>query len=466
MKRFICRIRKAVVVLGLATFVPQSAWAAVPAFHPSGSAGGSAFRAPSHVVPSGVSSAYVHPASSGGSSAKLASSNLRNLSSSQATVMSRGGSIASATTAGNLVFLHPAKNPSGSTSSLPAGGGHVLGITNATTLRVMDEDPNHLTNGSDGNYQDGEAMPQPVKPRIWSGSSNQASAANVPARSAPKASIVLANGEHVQKYLDGVATASSPAGQLQKGEQIQKQMGSGSNSQTQIMKLTETKKQPTPTTGPAAQLKKGEQIQNQIEKADTQKNSNGPAAKLKKGEQIQKQIEAGANNPQTPNPPQPPNPQPPSTPTPTFPISFPFWSSLGWGYFGGGFGGNAGAADMSGTVPAADPTPVADPAQSVEPATQPATTQQAADSELTLKLGESYTIANENFGTTPGGLSLQLNGLTLAVHVDQWDAGQITFTLPTVGLTKATEGRFQILGTDHQLLKGVSVMVVSADAAR
>jgi hypothetical protein len=37
-------------------------------------------------------------------------------------------------------------------------------------------------------------------------------------------------------------------------------------------------------------------------------------------------------------------------------------------------------------------------------------------------------------------LSLAISGLTLPVRVDNWDAQQITFTVPFVGLDKATDG--------------------------
>jgi hypothetical protein len=492
MNRFSSRIGKAVVVLGVSgLLVSRSAWAVGPAVH--GSAGSSSsYHAPSHPVQPSSSHAYTHSSSSGSSTAKnsvSSSSALRTIhnttnvtggsttpkiskvngTSSQTTIMSSNGSIGTTTTRGNLVFKHVTKNPSGASTTLPAGGGQVRGTTTPASSNVMDfagdvgylwkllspfqvapyagqndggvnrqagkngasngNDPNHLGDGaSDSQYGDGEAMPEPSKKpvKLWSGSSNLASSANVNAKgTAEKVSVAVAKGKQVQNHLDQVATANSPAGKLKKGEQIQKPMGDAASN--------------------------------------TSSNPNGPKAKLQKGEQIQKQISAGASNPTTPvpNPPAPPA-SGPSTTTTTTPVvvPFPLSSALGWGYFGDGFSGNAGIGnDDAGAMDASDVS---------APATDPATpgASQAADGELTLRLGESYTIGNENFGTKAGKLSLQLNGLALAVHVDQWDTDQISFTLPVAGLTKTTEAKFQIKSADQQLLKAVTVMVASADAAQ
>jgi hypothetical protein len=81
---------------------------------------------------------------------------------------------------------------------------------------------------------------------------------------------------------------------------------------------------------------------------------------------------------------------------------------------------------------------------------------------LTMKLGESYTIDNTNFGERAGELSLSISGLTLPLRVDNWSAREISFTLPGVGLVKATDGLFQISNADHQPTKAVPVTVVPA----
>ena len=81
---------------------------------------------------------------------------------------------------------------------------------------------------------------------------------------------------------------------------------------------------------------------------------------------------------------------------------------------------------------------------------------------MTLKLGQSYTIVNDKFGEKSGDLSLAISGLTLPVRVDQWDAREITFTVPFVGLEKPTDGMFQVGGADHKLVKAVPVMIVAA----
>jgi hypothetical protein len=76
------------------------------------------------------------------------------------------------------------------------------------------------------------AMPQPGKQstKLWSGSSQLASAANVNVRTAQNASISIKQGEQIQKHLDQVATANSPVGKIQKGQQIQNQIGAGNST--------------------------------------------------------------------------------------------------------------------------------------------------------------------------------------------------------------------------------------------
>ena len=80
----------------------------------------------------------------------------------------------------------------------------------------------------------------------------------------------------------------------------------------------------------------------------------------------------------------------------------------------------------------------------------------------TLQLGQSYTIANDKFGDKSGELSLQVSGLTLPVRIDKWDAQQINFTVPSVGLDKPTDGMFHIAGADHTAAKAVPVTVLVA----
>lgn len=91
--------------------------------------------------------------------------------------------------------------------------------------------------------------------------------------------------------------------------------------------------------------------------------------------------------------------------------------------------------------------------------TTPVAVEQAA-SKLTLQLGQSYTIANDKFGDKAGELSLHVSGLTLPVRIDKWDAQQINFTVPFVGLDKPTDGIFQIAGVDHSISKSVPVTVI------
>ncbi len=130
------------------------------------------------------------------------------------------------------------------------------------------------------------------------------------------------------------------------------------------------------------------------------------------------------------------------------------YSNWGLGY-GGGYNGYCASPMFVNNVASApvliDSTPAA-----------PVITAAAASDKLTLKLGQSYTIANDNFGEAAGNLALQVNGLTLPVRVDKWDAQQVSFTLPVVGMAQASEGLFQIMKVDQSLNKSVPVMVVAA----
>jgi hypothetical protein len=129
-----------------------------------------------------------------------------------------------------------------------------------------------------------------------------------------------------------------------------------------------------------------------------------------------------------------------------------------WFYGNSGYGncgyGNCGYASGCGATPAAA---VVDQS-AVMPEQAPVT----AASKMTLKLGQSYSIVNENFGEKSGDLSVQVSGVTLPVRIDKWDAQQINFTVPFVGLDKPTDGVFQIAGADHNQTKAVPVLVIAA----
>jgi len=117
-----------------------------------------------------------------------------------------------------------------------------------------------------------------------------------------------------------------------------------------------------------------------------------------------------------------------------------------WGY-GGGYGGAVA---------------VTNPVVVDQPTVNPVPTSTGAVSKLTLTLGQSYSIANDNFGVNAGEMSLQISGLTLPVQVDKWNAQEISFTLPVAGLAQPTDGVFQIAKADHNLSKAVPVTVIAA----
>src|SRR5262245_4007539 len=292
MNAFSTRIGNAVVVLGVSGLVvPRSAWAIGPAVH--GSVGSSSYlHAPSQTVQPSSSHAYTHPSSSGNSVAKStmsASSALRtvhnttnvtgssttpknskvNGTSSQTTITSSSGTVGSTNASGNLIFKRNVKNPTGASTTLPTGGGHVLEPTTPASMNVMDgtySKPSSIGDvindilGGIFHPDAFKAEPQPVVPtKIWSGSSNLASGADVNAKGTPeKPSVELAKGKQVQNHLDKVARVNDPAGELKKGKQIQKHL-------------------------------------------DDVATAYSPAGKLKKGEQIQKQISSGTSN-ASPNP--------------------------------------------------------------------------------------------------------------------------------------------------------------------
>jgi hypothetical protein len=139
---------------------------------------------------------------------------------------------------------------------------------------------------------------------------------------------------------------------------------------------------------------------------------------------------------------------------------FPYWMLYSpalygnWGLgYGGGYGSSPTYVNNVSTAPAMVD---ASPAAPVQTAASPAA------GKLTLKLGQNYTIANENFGENRGALALQINGLTLPVQIDKWDAQQVSFTLPAIGLAQAADGMFQIVKADRSVSRSVPVIVVAA----
>jgi hypothetical protein len=136
---------------------------------------------------------------------------------------------------------------------------------------------------------------------------------------------------------------------------------------------------------------------------------------------------------------------------------FPYWLwynpalYANWGYgYGGGYSGAPAYVNDASVAPVALNQSPDNPAQA------------NAASKMTMQPGKTYTIVNENFGESAGAMALQVNGVTLPVHVDKWDAREITFTLPAVGLAKATDGVFQIMKVDHTAARTVAVEVVAA----
>ena len=150
---------------------------------------------------------------------------------------------------------------------------------------------------------------------------------------------------------------------------------------------------------------------------------------------------------------------------------FPFWLWFSPAFYGNGFGGwgyGSGYSDGYGAAPVYNDVAISNPVVADQPTSavpsQPAAS--TSNQRITLKLGQSYTIANDNFGENGGRLSLQLNGLTLPLRVDEWNSEQVSFTLPNLGLAKASDGVFQIAKADHSPARSADVTVVAADAAQ
>jgi hypothetical protein len=136
---------------------------------------------------------------------------------------------------------------------------------------------------------------------------------------------------------------------------------------------------------------------------------------------------------------------------------FPFWLWYAAAFYGNGYG-NWGYP----SVPVYSQVSVSSPVVVEQTPVTPMPAATTSTDKLTMKLGESYTIVNDNFGERAGELSLSISGLTLPVRVDNWTAQEISFTIPGVGLAKATDGVFQISNAEHQLAKAVAVTVVPA----
>jgi hypothetical protein len=136
---------------------------------------------------------------------------------------------------------------------------------------------------------------------------------------------------------------------------------------------------------------------------------------------------------------------------------FPYWLWFNPAFYGNGCG-NWGYP----SAPAYSQVSVSSPVVVEQTPVTPVTSETKPAGNPTMKLGQSYTIDNTNFGERAGELSLSISGLTLPVRVDNWTAQEISFTIPGVGLAKATDGMFQISNADHQLAKAVAVTVVPA----
>jgi hypothetical protein len=136
---------------------------------------------------------------------------------------------------------------------------------------------------------------------------------------------------------------------------------------------------------------------------------------------------------------------------------FPYWLWFTPAFYGNGYS-NWGYP----SAPAYSQVSVSSPVVVEQTPVTPVTSDTTPAGGLTMKLGESYTIDNTNFGERAGELSLSISGLTLPVRVDNWTAQEISFTIPGVGLARATDGVFQISNADHQLAKAVAVTVVPA----
>src|SRR5690348_11077257 len=127
MNSFVSQIGKAAVVLGInGLFAPVSVWAAAPAVHSARPAGASAAHA---AASTGASHASVHPTTS----------KVNNQSASHNTITSSSGNVGSTKMAGNLVLKrNETKSPSGASKTVPAGGGHAVGVATVPTKNVDD----------------------------------------------------------------------------------------------------------------------------------------------------------------------------------------------------------------------------------------------------------------------------------------------------------------------------------------
>lgn len=102
-------------------------------------------------------------------------------------------------------------------------------------------------------------------------------------------------------------------------------------------------------------------------------------------------------------------------------------------------------------------SPVVVSTTSITPLEAPAATM---PERMTLQLGESYGLKNENFGDAAGMIVLQLNGLTLPALVTNWDAQNIAFTLPKLGLNQNSEATLQVMKADQTVMRTIPVMIV------
>ena len=141
---------------------------------------------------------------------------------------------------------------------------------------------------------------------------------------------------------------------------------------------------------------------------------------------------------------------------------FPHWLWLTpalYPNYGTVYGGGYGPAYSPVTeIVNVSPAPVVVSSTSIIPLEAPAAANQE---RMTVQLGESYGMKNENFGEVAGNIVLQVNGLTLPALVTAWDAQNIAFTLPKLGLSQASDGMLQVVKADQTVMKANPVIVIA-----
>lgn len=114
------------------------------------------------------------------------------------------------------------------------------------------------------------------------------------------------------------------------------------------------------------------------------------------------------------------------------------------------------------TTTASAPVVVNVDARDAETSVSPASAAKtvAADKLMEMKLGGTYALPGAGFGTKAGQMFVEIGDVALGVKVDDWDDQKVSFTLPMIGLAKATDAKLHLVSSEGKEIKSADVRLV------